>query len=84
MMGDPLTDPSAAWMFMAERAWGDPHSRSVWPREPVRLGRNGQPRCWAASTVHGLYQCRNTGKVKLADGSTWCGLHAPKPLSSSR
>lgn len=77
-MSDPLTDATAAFFFTAEHAWDDRHSRSFWPREPVPTV-GGKPRCWGVKGgVMGLYQCREPGTVTLADGSTWCGAHAPK------
>lgn len=72
-MADPKTDKAAAEAFTKELAsrGPDPHKR------------DGSPRCAAkvwAPGAYRSYQCEATGKVVLADGSTWCGTHSPEAV----
>jgi hypothetical protein len=76
---DPLTNLNAARSFTVFNRFHT-DGRSPYAHEPYPVfhfgKRTGQPRCWGQ--IGSWQQCRYPGKVKLADGSTWCGVHAPK------
>lgn len=59
------------------------------PHELMTWGESfGKPRCQGLSkggSMRGGYsQCTNPGKVTLADGSTWCGVHSPDAVEARR
>jgi hypothetical protein len=46
--------------------------------------KGGEPRCYGECSHHDRittwYQCDKPGKVRLCDGSTWCGIHSPEAV----
>lgn len=76
-MADPLTDKEAAEAFT--KAHGRQHHDGPYlatihwlEGDPLRC----QARTWSVNSFLPS-QCDKTGKVALADGSTWCGIHSP-------
>lgn len=68
--------------------------RSLWGRPSLQISvakvfregeREGEPRCWGECSRHDRithwYQCDKPGKTRLADGSTWCGIHSPEGVA---
>lgn len=51
---------------------------------PLRGSRTDKPLCFGSSHMAGMvrhYRCDKVGKVTLADGSCWCGIHSPDAVA---
>lgn len=87
-MSDPLTDVEAAQAFTQEHGFTDNRygrKRDATITYPANSPKLGKPRCACKTWGHMTYtQCDSVGKVKLADGSTWCGTHAPAAVAARK
>lgn len=81
-MSNPVIDIAAAEAFtkkygFTHNRYGDKLAATI-TFGPESSAQKGKPRC--ACKVWGSFdhdQCTNVGKVAIADGTTWCGTHAP-------
>lgn len=85
-MTDPVTDLEAAKAFTKEHGFtANRYSRGVAPTitfGPDDSPTRGKPRCFHRGFAnYDTSQCTHVGKVTLADGSTWCGTHAPAAVA---
>ena len=92
MTTDPMTDEAAAKAF-TEREGHKPWRARLQPERSsvIRFHspHKGKPQCQGSTLETGSnftrrHQCGNVGKVALADGSTWCGIHEPAAVAKRK
>lgn len=82
--GDPRTDLAAARAFTAEHV-SNRRQLTITFGSPDYVKSWGKPRC--ACKLWDTFpdrQCDRVGKVTLADGTTWCGIHEPAAIARRR
>lgn len=85
-MADPSTDKAAAEAFTSSHGFTKGRYGAPWSAKitwgPDDMPSKGKPQC--RCKIWGTWdygQCTKVGKVTLADGSTWCGIHAPAAVA---